>query len=28
MEVVFLPYRTDEDGTEVISFAFRPKHQE
>ena len=24
MEVVFLPYRTEEDGTEVISFAFQP----
>lgn len=24
MEVVFLPFRTDEDGTEVINFAFKP----
>ena len=24
MEVVFAPYRTDEDGTEVISFWFKP----
>lgn len=24
MEVVFAPYRTEEDGTEVISFAFKP----
>ena len=24
MEVVFYPYRKDEDGTDVINFAFRP----
>jgi uncharacterized OB-fold protein len=24
MELVFLPYRTEPDGTEIISFAFRP----
>ncbi len=24
MEVVFYPYRQDEDGTDLISFAFRP----
>ncbi len=24
MEVVFEPFRTEEDGTEVINFAFRP----
>jgi uncharacterized OB-fold protein len=24
MEVVFLPFRTEEDGSQVINFAFRP----
>ena len=24
MEAVFLPYRRDDDGTEIINFAFRP----
>lgn len=24
MELVFEPFRTDEDGTEIISYAFRP----
>ena len=28
MKVVFLPYRTEEDGTEVINFAFAPSTQE
>ena len=27
MEVVFLPFRTDEDGSQVINFAFRPRTQ-
>jgi uncharacterized OB-fold protein len=28
MEVVFLPYRTDEDGTEVINFSFAPVQED
>lgn len=27
MEVVFLPFRTEEDGTEVINFAFAPAQE-
>ena len=28
MEVVFLPFRTDEDGCEVINFAFKPRQEQ
>jgi uncharacterized OB-fold protein len=25
MELVLVPFRTDDDGNEVVTFAFRPK---